>query len=232
MFVKGDVQHITCCQTLDAADMSHSLKMVELWQPCCPWHGTVEGVNASCKHLSSLWVCVCVQCGPATGASPRLYLPHDKTTCNIRASGAPLQTQPYLTPNIPRGQSRARVAQTRADRTSHRLAASHPTREPSAPACKLGTVHQSACACVYSSCSMSVGRTAENNSVTSQWRKSSAKSFSSVLLIGWEVNSAALNTNGRDPSSSTDLNITVETGAKHRSLMSLFGGIYFTSILR
>lgn len=89
-------------------------------------------VNASCKHLSSLRVCVCVWYGLATGASLRLYLRHDKTTCNIRASGAPLQTQPYLTPNIPRGQRRARVAQTRPDKTSHRLTVSHPTREPSA----------------------------------------------------------------------------------------------------
>lgn len=91
-------------------------------------------VNSSCKHLSSLRACVCVWCGPATGASLRLYLRHDKTTCNIRASGAPLQTQPYLTPNIPQGQSRATVTWSRPnyDKTSHRLPVTHPIREPSA----------------------------------------------------------------------------------------------------
>lgn len=186
-------------------------------------------VNASCKHLSSLWVCVCVWYGLATGASLRLYLRHDKTTCNIRASGAPLQTQPYLTPNIPRGQRRARVAQTRPDKTSHCLP---PNPWAECRAHKLGTVHQSACKCVYRECSMSAATTAENNSVTLQWRKSSAQSFSFVLLIGLEVNGVALNTNGQDPSSSTDLNINVETRTKHPSLMLLFGGIYFTSILR
>lgn len=188
-------------------------------------------VNASCKHLSSRWVCVCVWCGLATGASLRLYLRHVKTTCNIRASGAPLQTQPYLTPNIPRGQSRARVAQTRPDKTSHRLTISHPTREPSPGRTsweKSIKVH----VCVCLQCVLWAASAAENNSVTLQWRKSSAQSFSSFLLIGLEVNGVALNTNGHDPSSSTDLNIIVETRTKHPSHMFLFGRIYFTSILR
>lgn len=103
-------------------------------------------VNASCKRLSSLWVCVCVWYSLATGASLRLYLWHDKTTCNIRASGAPLQTQPYLTPNIPRGQSRARVARTRQDLTLSLRIPPNPRAE-----CwvrKLRTAHQSARACL------------------------------------------------------------------------------------
>lgn len=116
-------------------------------------------VNASCKHLSSLWVCVCVWRGLATGASLRLYLRHDKTTCNIWASGAPLQTQRYLTPNIPWGQSRARAAQTGPDKTSHCLTTSHPTRKPRAGGGgehKLGTVHH-VCVClqgVFYECSL------------------------------------------------------------------------------
>lgn len=197
--------------------------------PSTAWH--CRRVNASCKHLSSPWVCVCVRCGLATGASLRLYLHHDKTTCNIRASGAPLQTQRYLTPNIPRGHSRARVAQTRPDKTSHCLTVSHPTREPSAGRTSWEQSIK-VDACVYRECSKSAASTAENNTATLQWRKSSAQSFSSVLLIGLEVNGAALNTNGHNLSSSTDLNITVETGTKHPSLMLLFGGIYFTPILR
>lgn len=183
-------------------------------------------VNSSCKHLSSLWVCVCVcvWCGPATGASLRLYLRHDKTTCNIRASGALLQTQPYLTPNIPQGPGRARVAWTRPHTAS--LYPTQPVnRVPGAH--KLGTVHQSTCAYVYRACSVSAASTAENNSVTFQWRKSSAQSFSSALLIGLEVNGTELNINGHDPSSSTDLTITVETSTKHPSLTMLFGGNLF-----
>lgn len=88
--------------------------------------------KASCKHLSSLRVWVCVWCSLVTGASLRLYLQCDETTCNIRASGAPLQTQPYLSPSIPRGRRGARVAWTKPDKTSHRLAVSHPTRQLSA----------------------------------------------------------------------------------------------------
>jgi len=134
---------MTCCHNLDAADMSHSLKKwssSDTARHC----GTA---NASCKHLSSLRVCVCVWYGLATGASLRFYLRHDKTTCNIRASGAPLQTQPYLTPNIPRGQSGARVAQTRPDKTSHRLAASHPTCEPGAQAGNAPSKCMCVCVC-------------------------------------------------------------------------------------
>lgn len=67
---------------------------------------------------------------------------------------------------------------------------------------------------------MSAALTAENNSVTLQRWKSSARSFSSARLIGGEVNGTELNTNGHDPSSSTDLNITIETSAKDPSLMS------------
>lgn len=96
-------------------------------------------VNASCKHLSSLWVCACVWYGLATGASLRLYLRHDKTTCNIRASGAPLQTQSYLTPNIPWGQSRARVAQTRPDQTRPHTVSPYPIQPVSrVPGAKAG----------------------------------------------------------------------------------------------
>lgn len=196
------------------------------------WH--CRRVNTSCKHLSSLWVYVCVWYGLATGASLRLYLWRDKTTCNIRASGAPLQTQPYLMPNIPRGQNRARVTQTRPDLTPSRRIPPNKaglTRNPRAGrtswewSIKVRVY-------VYKECSTSAPTTVEHNSVTLQWRKSSAPSFSAAPLIGLEVNGGALNANGPDPSSSTDFNITVETGAKHTSLMLLFGGIYFTSILR
>lgn len=136
-------------------------------------------VNASCKRLSSLWVCVCVWYSLATGASLRLYLWHDKTTCNIRASGAPLQTQPYLTPNIPRGQSRLRVARTRQDLTPSLRIPPNPRAE-----CwvrKLRTAHQSARACVYNEGPVSAASTAKSNSVTLQWRRSSAPSFFPLL---------------------------------------------------
>lgn len=130
MFIRSDVRHITCCQSRCRDEPQPKNGRALTAPPSTARHR--RRVNASCKHLSSLWVCVCVWFGLATGASLRLYLRHDKTTCNIRASGAPLQTQPYLTPNIPRGQSRARVAQTRPDKTSHRLTVSRPIREPSA----------------------------------------------------------------------------------------------------
>lgn len=173
-------------------------------------------------------------CGTAwrQETSLRLYLLHDKTTCNIWASGAPLQTQPYLTPNIPRGQSRARVAQTRPDKTSHRLTVSHPTRGLSGRGSQAGnSPSKRMCVCLqgvfYEPCLDSWEQQCDIT-VT----EIVCSEFSSVLLIGLEVNGVALNTNGHDPSSSTDLNITVETRTKQPSIMLLFEGIYFTSILR
>lgn len=234
MFIRSDVQHITCCQSRCRDEPRPKNGRALTAPPSAARH--CRGVNASCKHLSSLRVCVCVWFGLATGASLRLYLRHDKTTCNIRASGAPLQTQPYLTPNIPRGQSRSTSGpdQTRQDLTpSHRIPPSRRAECEAGCAQSLRAGRQKRAARVFTgSVRWAQPPTAENNSVTLQWRKSSARSFPSAPLIGLEVNGAALNTNGRDPSSSTGLNKTVETRTKQPSLMLLFGGVYFTSILR
>lgn len=225
------MKHTTCCENLDATDMKPQPKNGGALTALLSTARHCRKGNAFCKHLSYLWVCVCVWYGLVTGASLRFYLQHDETTCNIWASGAPLQTQPYLTPNIPRGQSRTRVAPTKSDKTSHRFTASHRIQQERAGRASWEQsikVH----VCVYEKCSMSTDPTAENNTLTWRWRKSSARSFSSARLIGLEVNGVALNTNGHDASLFTDLNITVETRTKHPSLKLLFGGIYFTLILR
>lgn len=68
MFIKSNTQHITFCQRLDAADMSHSLKMVELWQPCHPWHNTVEG------WMPPVNIYLPCECVPVCGAARRQEL--------------------------------------------------------------------------------------------------------------------------------------------------------------
>ncbi len=229
MFIRRNAQHITFCQSLDAADVSHSLKMVELWQPCHPWHNTVEGwmppvniylpcecvsVCGAARRQELLWGFIC-----GMTRQPVIY---EHLELLFKHSLISRQTFP---------EARAEQEWPRPDKTSHRLTMPHPTRKESAGHTSWEQsieVHVG----VFTPSVLSVDSTAENNSVTLQWRKSSAQSSSSVLLIGLEVNGIALNTNGHDPSSSTDLNITVETRTKQPSLMLLFGGIYFTSILR
>lgn len=210
------------------ADMSHSLKLTGLWQRCCPRHNTVEGwippvnIYLPCEWASAcgaarrqdlLWGFIC-----GVTRQPVIY---EHLELLFKHSLISHQTFPEAGAE----QERPGPDQTRQDLTPFPHSARCEWR-----ARGLGTVHHGAC--VYRACSVSAAPTAENNSVTFQWRKSSAWSFSSTLLIGLEVNGTELNTNGRDPSSSTDLNITVKTRAKHPSLTVLFGGIYFTLILR
>ncbi len=233
MFIRSDMEHITCCQNLDAADMSHGLKKgraltappsttdtVEGWMPPVNIYLPCECVSAcgTAWRQELLWGFIC-----GMTRQPVIY---EHLELLFKHSLISRQTFP---------EARAEKEWPRPDKTSHRLTVSHPTREPSAGRTSWEQsieVHVCVCVCVCMECSMSAAWTAENNSVTLQWRKSSAQSFSSILLIGLEVNGVALNTNGHDPSSSTDLNITVETRTKQPSLMLLFGGIYFTSILR
>lgn len=54
------MKHITCCENLDGTDMSRRLKMVELWQLCCPQPDTVErGMPSVNIYLTCECVSVC-----------------------------------------------------------------------------------------------------------------------------------------------------------------------------
>lgn len=213
------------------ANMSHSLKMAELWQHWCPQHNTVEGwippvniylpcecvsVCGAARRQELLWGFIC-----GMTRQPVIY-----RHLELLFKHSLISRQTF--PKARAEQQWPEPDQTRQDLTPSPCIPPNPWTECRAH--KLGTVHQSECVYVYRVCSVSA--TAENNNVAFQWRQSSAQSFSSALLIGLEVNGTEGNINGHDPSSSTDLNIIVETSTKHPSLMMLFGGIYFTLILR
>ena len=209
--------------------MSHSLKMVELWQPRRPRHDTVEGwmppvnIYLPCECVSVcgsawrqelLWGFIC-----GMTRQPVIY---EHLELLFKHSLISRQTFP---------EARAEQEWPRPDQTRPHTVSPYPAQSAS-------RVRGGGRASWERSIKMYVRvftgsvlwaqpPTAENNSVTLQWRKSSARSFSSALLIGLEVNGVALNTNGRDPSSSTDLNKTVETRTKQPSLMLLFGGNLF-----
>lgn len=172
MFIKRDIQDVSQCQNVDAADMSRSLKMVELWQPWRSQHDTVEGwmlpvnVYLHCECVSVcgtawrqelLWGFIC-----GMTRQPVIY---EHLELLFKHSLISRQTFP---------EARAEQELLGPDKTSHRLSASHPVR-------KLRTAHQSARACVYNEGPVSAASTAKSNSVTLQWRRSSAPSFFPLL---------------------------------------------------
>lgn len=145
VFIRSDKQHTTHCQSLDAADMSHSLKMVALWQPWRPQHNTVEGwmppvnIYLPCECVSVcgtawrqelLWGFIC-----SMTRQPVIY---EHLVLLFKLSLISRQTFP---------EARAEQEWPRPDKTSHRLSASHPTWVECG-ARKLGTVHQSVCLCL------------------------------------------------------------------------------------
>lgn len=224
MFIKRDIQDVSQCQNVDAADMSRSLKMVELWQPWRSQHDTVEGwmlpvnVYLHCECVSVcgtawrqelLWGFIC-----GMTRQPVIY---EHLELLFKHSLISRQTFP---------EARAEQELLGPDKTSHRLSASHPTREPSV-----------GCASWEQPIKARV-RVFTTRVLWAQLRQLRAtvwlysdgdhllRVFSPSLLIELAVNGAALNINGRPPSSLAGLNIFVEMRTKRPSLMFLFRRIY------
>lgn len=130
-------------------------------------------VNASCKRLSSLWVCVSV-CGTAWRQEllwgficgmTRQPVIYEHLELLFKHSLISRQTFP---------EARAEQELLGPDKTSHRLSASHPTREPSVGCASWEQP-------VKTRLRVSAASTTKSNSVTLQWRRSSAPSSFSFL---------------------------------------------------
>lgn len=173
MFIRGDAQHITCCQNLDPADMSHNLKMVELWQPRRPQHGTVEGwmppvniylpcecvsVCGAARRQELLWGFIC-----GMTRQPVIY---EHLELLFKHSLISRQTFP---------EARAEQEWPRPDQTRPHTVSPYPT-QPLSRAPGLETVHQNV-RLFTGSVLWAQLSTAENNSATLRWRKSSAEFF-------------------------------------------------------
>lgn len=146
MFIRSDTQHITCCQNRDATEKSHSLKTVELWWPCCPQHGTVEGWM---PPVNIYLPCECVPvCGTAWRQELLWGFICEMTRQPVIYEHLELLFKHSLISRQTFPEARAEQEWPRPDQTRQDLTPSH--HIPSNPwakcqAHKLGTVHHSAC---------------------------------------------------------------------------------------